>query len=101
MRSARFLHCPKPIYPKHSFHPSLINSSINSEDNKLRELAAIECEITLRTSHRQTIKSPFTLHKKTINPPKRPKNPMIRDLNFESIEIETDTSIEYSEIVCH
>ena len=108
MKSARVLHHPKPIRPLASQPLALYHSYIASsreeikydnENQTIRELAEIESEIN---QSRSTIRMLEIFKRKLkqlpINKtvPRRPKNPMIRDKEFNKkmCEIDTESSID-------
>eukprot|EP00826_Nyctotherus_ovalis_P001070 TRINITY_DN10123_c0_g1_i2.p1 TRINITY_DN10123_c0_g1~~TRINITY_DN10123_c0_g1_i2.p1 ORF type:complete len:123 (-),score=19.88 TRINITY_DN10123_c0_g1_i2:210-578(-) len=112
MKSARILYHPKPIRPATSRKPLLVRRSfindsetfkeelkVDSESQKLYELATIEKEIRQRDSNVLRIqrlpgrsRRQFQ-HSKVL---KRPKNPMTRDRAFaqQLNDVETDSSID-------
>eukprot|EP00826_Nyctotherus_ovalis_P065891 TRINITY_DN9702_c0_g1_i23.p2 TRINITY_DN9702_c0_g1~~TRINITY_DN9702_c0_g1_i23.p2 ORF type:complete len:108 (+),score=9.16 TRINITY_DN9702_c0_g1_i23:189-512(+) len=99
MRSARLLHRPKPLrlLPPLTAKArcSLEEASPHAEGKHLHDLALIENEINLRVSWDSAASQNFIKkYRIPINPPKRPRNPMVRDKAFESME--TNSSIDLS-----
>ena len=100
MKSARLLHRPKPVRltPPSATkvrYAQMDKTSPDAEGKYLHDLALVEREINLRISWDSS--SLLHLARKQripMNAPKRPRNPMIRDKAFASIE--TNSSIDLS-----
>ena len=113
MNSARLLYHPIPIRlsllntsSSPILHQSFIkrltvfkdDDNIDPEDRKLRNLAIIECEMNLRTSwDSNRIRNCSKLISNRA--PKRPRNPMVRDKTFESMNTEPDIDIECNDCI--